>query len=75
MIDKERDPEEIVATIAFTTPDLTSDGNRAGVLLHLKVDDPCESSDVYKWLMTVMQGAGVEFHWELCGMGDTTSPT
>ena len=73
MNDQDRNPlTEIVGTVTFTTPELKSEGNSCGVLLHLKVDDPSQSSNVREWLMTVLEAAGAEMHWDLCGPGDTT---
>lgn len=78
MNDKNRDPmEEIVGTVAFSMPELQGHSDRAAVLLHIKVDtgDFCTQTDVLKWLMDAVSRAGGELHVELCGPGDTTSPT
>ena len=78
MNDKNRDPmEEIVGTVAFSMPELQGHSDRAAVLLHIKVDtgDFSTQCDVLKWLMTAVESAGGELHWELCGPGDKTSPT
>ncbi len=72
---EERDPlREVVGTVAFSMPDLGGFGQQAAVLLHIKVatDDTAVKSEVLKWLLDVVQRAGGEMHWELCGLGDTT---
>jgi hypothetical protein len=77
MNDKNRDPlEEVVGTVAFSMPDLGGFGQQAAVLLHVKVDsgEGSTHSEVLKWLMDVIGREGGEMHWDLCGMGDTTSP-
>ena len=66
---------DTVGTVAFLTPEVNERGERAGVLLHLKLDDHSRTEEVLAWLMGVIQDAGGELHWELCGEGDTTSPT
>jgi hypothetical protein len=66
---------DTVGTVVFSMPEMDAHSERAAVLLHVKLDDHARTDEVLNWLMEAVVRAGGELHVELCGEGDTTSPT